>query len=174
MKVSIIAAVARNRAIGKDNQLLWHLPDDMKFFRKTTFGHPVITGRKNYESIPEAFRPLPSRQNVIMTHRDDYEAPGADVVSSLEEAISKAEAHAREKGKDEIFIMGGGTVYREAMEKKLVDRMYLTLVDADFEADTFFPEWNAVEWKEQVLEHHPPDERHKYAFDIVVFDREEV
>lgn len=170
MHISIIAAVAKNGAIGKNNRLLYRLPDDMKFFKETTTGHPVITGRRNYESIPEAFRPLPNRQNIVMTRNTEFSAPGAEVVSSLEEAIQKA----REYEKSEIFIIGGGKVYREAMEKDLVDRMYLTLVDAEPEADTFFPEWKDSEWERVRCDHYPANERHPFAFDICVFDRKAV
>ena len=135
MTVSIIAAVAQNRAIGKDNKLLWHLPDDLRFFKETTLGHPVITGRRNYESIPEKYRPLKGRENIVLTSNSDYQAPGARLARSLEEAIEIA----RELDEEEIFIMGGGKVYYEAIKKDLVDRMYLTLVRAEFDADTFFP-----------------------------------
>jgi len=167
MKVSIIAAVANNRAIGKDNKLLWHLPDDLRFFKETTLGHPVITGRRNYESIPEKYRPLKGRENIVLTSNSNYEAPGARLANSLEEAIEIA----RGLDEEEIFVMGGGKVYYEAIKKDLVDRMYLTLVRADFDADTFFPNWEQQKWKELECDHHPKDEKHDYSFDICVFDR---
>ncbi len=171
MKVSLIAAVARNRAIGKDNRLLWHLPADMQFFKNTTLGHPIITGRKNYESIPEKFRPLPGRRNIIMTRQSDYVAPGADVVDGLEQALHLAKETALKEGKEEVFIIGGGTVYREALEKGLVDRMYLTFVDSEPEADTFFSEWEEENWNKQFVAHQASDEKHRYSFEIYVFDR---
>ncbi len=171
MKISIIAAIARNRAIGKDNRLLWHLPADMKFFKNTTLGHPIITGRKNYESIPDIYRPLPGRQNIVLTHQDDYLAPGAIVVNDLEDAIGTAIEAAEKEGRQEVFIIGGGAIYRESLDKELVDRMYLTLVDDKPNADTFFPEWNENDWEMRLLVHQEIDEKHDYAFDIYVFDR---
>jgi dihydrofolate reductase len=167
MRISLIVAIGANRAIGKNNRLLWRLPNDMKFFKETTSGHPVITGRRNYESIPEAFRPLPDRQNIVVTSQRGYSAPGALVVHSIEEALQEAQKSAT----DEIFIIGGGKVYVEVMEKKLIDRMYITHVHADFEADTFFPGWNAADWSVETIAQHPADDRHAYSFDIRVYDR---
>lgn len=164
--ISIIAAVAKNGAIGKENKLLFRLPDDMKFFKETTNGHPVITGRLNYESIPESFRPLPNRQNIVLTRDADKTFDGAEVAISLNEAIKKAKKY----NSKEIFIIGGGQIYQEAMDRNLVDRMYLTLIDAKPEADTFFPEWDESNWVRVSCERHPSDDRHKYAFDICVFD----
>lgn len=167
MKISIIVAIGDNRAIGKDNRLLWRLPADMKFFKETTSGHPIITGRRNYESIPEAFRPLPNRKNIVVTSQRNYAAPGAVVVHSLEDAL----AEARKIADGEIFVIGGGKVYAEALEKKLIDRMYITHVHADFEADTFFPGWNAADWSVETIAQHPADDRHAFSFDIRVYDR---
>lgn len=167
MRVSVIVAMGDNRAIGKDNRLLWRLPADMKFFKETTSGHPIITGRRNYESIPEAFRPLPNRKNIVVTSQRGYAAPGAVVVHSLEDAL----AEARKIADGEIFVIGGGKVYAEALEKKLIDRMYITHVHADFEADTFFPGWNAADWSVETIAQHPADDRHAYSFDIRVYDR---
>ena len=116
MIISAIAAVADNGTIGKHGGLPWHLPDDMKFFQRTTVNHHVITGRKNYESIPERFRPLPNRTNIVVTRADGYKAPGAFVCRSLEEAIDLA----RNAGETECFIIGGGQVYEEAFRKKLI------------------------------------------------------
>lgn len=167
MRISIIAAIGSNRAIGKNNRLLWRLPSDMKFFKDTTSGHPIITGRRNYESIPEAFRPLPNRKNIVLTRQKDYLAPGAAIVHSLEDAIEQA----RRFTEDEIFIIGGGKIYAEAIEKNLANRMYITHVDGDFKADTFFPGWNAANWSVKTIAQHHTDERHAYSFDIRVYDR---
>lgn len=169
MRISIIAAVAKNRAIGKENRLLWRLPADMKFFKETTMGHPVITGRRNYESIPRAFRPLPGRTNIVLTRNSEYRAPGATVVTSLKDAIREAQTH----NTDEIFVIGGGEVYRQALEQGVVNRMYLTLVDDEPAADTYFPDWDPASWREVRREYHPSDERNAQAFDIVVLDRED-
>ena len=137
--LSLIAAVARNRAIGKDNQLLWHLPGDMRHFRETTRGKPVIMGRKTWESLPEKFRPLPGRHNLVVSRNPAYAAPGATLVASLEDAIARA-------GGGEIFVIGGETLYRQALP--LAQRLYLTEIDRTFVGDAFFPEITAGEWQE--------------------------
>jgi dihydrofolate reductase len=138
--ISLIAAVARNRAIGKDNQLLWHLPEDMRHFRETTRGKPVIMGRKTWESLPDSFRPLPGRLNIVVSRNPGYQAPGATLVGSLEEGLTKA-------GKTgEIFVIGGAQLYREAFP--LADRLYLTEIAKDYAGDAFFPEVTASKWRE--------------------------
>lgn len=136
MEVHLIVAVANaNNAIGKDNGLLWHLPKDMQFFRRTTVGFPIITGRKNFESIPKKFRPLPERKNIVVTRQSDYSYEGAVITHSLEDAIEKA----KEDNPEKCFIIGGGQIYQEALDKDLVDQMHITWVKGDFDADTFFP-----------------------------------
>ncbi|MDP3991687.1 MAG: dihydrofolate reductase [Candidatus Colwellbacteria bacterium] len=130
-KVSIIAAISENGAIGKDNQLLWHIPGDMRRFKELTTGHVVIMGRKTYETIG---KPLPNRTNIILTRDKNYSAPDCLVVPSLEEALEKA----KEIENDEIFIMGGGEIYRQAIGK--AHKLYLTLVHQNFEGDVFFPD----------------------------------
>ena len=167
MTISIIVAVGNRNAIGLNNQLLWHLPSDMKFFREKTSGHCVLTGRKNYESIPEKFRPLPHRTNIVVTTQKDYNAPGAYVFGSIEEGI----AFAAQKGETELFIIGGGEIYRQVMEKKLVDKLYITIVEGDFEADTFFPQLEENEWKEVSRERKMPDDKNKFAHSFVEFIR---
>ena len=163
MKISAIVAVSENNVIGKDNRLIWRLPADMKFFKDKTTGHCVITGRKNYESIPEKFRPLPDRKNIVVTRQKDYQAPGAIVVNTLDDAI----AVAREQQETELFIIGGGEIYRQAIS--LCDIIYLTRIHANFEGDTFFPELNSEDaitngWKLNWSEEHPADEKHLYSF----------
>jgi len=120
MKVSLIVAVANNGVIGKDNDLIWHLPNDMKFFKQTTTAHHVIMGRKNFESIPERFRPLPNRTNVIITRNSDYKAEGCVVVNSVEQALEVA----KQNGDTQPFIIGGGQIYKLALENNLVDKIY--------------------------------------------------
>ena len=158
MIVSAIVAMARNRVIGRDSDLPWRLPDDMKFFQRTTIGHHVITGRKNYETIPPKYRPLKDRVNIVVTRNSNYAAPGAMVVHSLKAALELA----RTAGETEVFIIGGGQIYKEALEKELVDRIYLTEVEADVEGDTTFP---ALDSRHEL---HPADERHEFAFRFVV------
>ncbi|MFT3849150.1 MAG: dihydrofolate reductase [Propionivibrio sp.] len=138
--ISLIAAVAQDRAIGKDGQLLWHLPEDMRYFRETTRGKPVIMGRKTWESLPDAFRPLPGRQNIVISRNPAYDAPGATLVGSLEEAVRLADDG------EEVFVIGGADIYRQALP--FAQRLYLTEVAHDFDADAFFPDYLEGDWKE--------------------------
>lgn len=131
--VSIIAAVAKNLAIGKNNQLLWHLPEDLKRFKSLTIGHPIIMGQRTFESIGRA---LPGRTNIVVSDKLNYQALGCQVAHSLEEALRFAMLA---QGDNEIFIIGGGMIYKQAIN--LADKLYLTLVDGEFEADTFFPDY---------------------------------
>lgn len=164
MTISLIAALTRKSVIGKDNDLPWHLPDDMKYFMQTTKGHHVIMGRKNYDSIPEKFRPLPNRTNIVVTRQKGLRLPGCRVVNALEEAI----ALARMAGETELFIIGGATIYRLGLP--FADRLYLTEIDADLDGDTHFPAFNRKAWKEVSRKHHPADDRHAYPFDFVIYD----
>lgn len=161
----MIAAMGENRVIGKDNDLVWHLPDDMKYFMKTTSGHHVIMGRKNYESIPEKFRPLPNRTNIVITRQEDYEAPGAIVVNDLTAALEIA----RQRDETEAFIIGGGQIYELGLEH--ADTLYLTEIQASFEGDTWFPSFNRGEWDEVARVRHQKDDRHAHAFDFVTYSR---
>lgn len=165
MKISLIAALSRNRVIGKNNDLPWHLPDDMKYFMQTTKGHHVIMGRKNYESIPEKFRPLPNRTNIVVTRQQDFVAHHCLVVNSIEKAIAIAETG----DEQEAFIIGGAEIYKAGMA--LTQRMYLTEIQAKIQGDTYFPEITPSDWKEVSRVHHGTDERHLYEFDFVVYDR---
>ena len=166
MIISAIAAVAENGVIGNKGQLPWNLPDDMKFFQRTTLNHHVISGRKNYESIPDRFRPLRDRVNIVVTRVMDYDAPGAIVCHSLEEAVDIA----RKAEVKEVFLIGGGQLYAEAFDKELVDRLYLTTVHAKPEGDIVFPEIGKG-WKEVWTEKHKADDRHKYAFTLAVLQK---
>jgi len=169
MRISIIAAMGRNRSIGKDNDLIWNLPDDMRFFKEKTLGHVVIMGRKNYESIPEKWRPLPKRTNIILTTSDQLKYDdGALVMNKFEDALN----YAKEAGEKEVFIIGGGQIYQLAINK--IDRIYLTEINAAFEADVFFPEIRKEDWTEIERIHHPKDEKHLYEFDFVTYDRKSV
>lgn len=161
----MIAAVARNLTIGKDNDLPWKLPDDMKFFMNTTKGHYVVMGRKNYESLHEKFRPLPNRTNIVVTRQKNFNAPGCIITHNVTDAINLA----RKGNETEAFIIGGAEIYKLALPD--ADRLYLTEIKADVDGDTFFPKFNKAEWKETSRTPHPTDEKHKFAFDIVVYDR---
>ncbi len=165
MKISMIAAVSANGVIGKDNDLAWHLPDDMKYFKQTTAGHHVLLGRKNWESIPLKWRPLPNRPNVIITRNDQYQAEGGIVTDSLENALQIA----RDANEGEAFIIGGGEIYRLGLP--LAHRLYLTEIAASVDGDTYFPEWDKTAWEEVSRKHHEADERHEFAFDFVVYEK---
>jgi dihydrofolate reductase len=138
-EIIIIAAVAKNRVIGKDNQLLWNIPEDMAHFKALTQGHAVLMGRKTWESLPERFRPLPGRRNIVITRQADYAAPGAVVASSLEQGI--AAAHGTEK----LFIIGGAEIYTQAM--MLADTLEITEVGLEPEGDAWFPEISGSRWR---------------------------
>lgn len=161
---SFIVACAENRAIGKDNQLIWHMPNDLKFFKTTTSGHYVLMGRKSYESMG---KPLPNRLNVVITRNKDYAIEGALVVHSLEEALKLA----ADQQQQEVFILGGGEIYRQALEKKLVDRIYLTEIKESFEADTFFPELDESEWEETHREEYQADHLNPHDYAFVTLER---
>lgn len=165
MIISIIAAVAQNHVIGKDNDLPWNLPDDMKYFMQTTKGHHVIMGRKNYESIPEKFRPLPGRTNIVITRQQSLNASGCIIVNSIEDALKIPEKN----GEEEAFIIGGAEIFRQAL--KYTHRMYLTEIHGTAEGDVLFPEFKKSEWREIMRVFHAADERHVYAFDFVIYDR---
>ena len=165
MIISLIAAVAENRVIGKDNDLLWRLPKDIRFFMNTTIGHHVITGRKNYESIPPGFRPLKDRTNIVVTNQQTYETPGAEIVHTLEEGVELA----RKNGETELFIIGGGQIYSQFMN--MADRLYITEVKAAFDGDTFFPSYNDSNWTEVSRVNNFPDDHHTYQFDFVVYHK---
>ena len=158
--VSIIVAVAQNGTIGDKNSLLWHIKEDMRFFRTTTSGHAVIMGRKTFESLGS--KPLPKRQNIVIT-RQDVEFEGALTAHSLEEAIAMA------AGDEEVFIIGGAQIYAQALE--CADRLYLTLVERDYEGDTSFPEIDYRYWQLVAEERHERGEEFEYPFSFLTFDR---
>jgi dihydrofolate reductase len=160
MQTILIAAFTDNRVLGKDNRLIWHLPEDLKNFKRLTSGHPVIMGRKTFESLG---RPLPNRTNIIITRNADFKAEGCVVVSSLENALQKAE----EAGAEKAFVIGGGEIYAQALP--IADLMYLTHVHTTLEGDTFFPEFSTQDWQETARQSFEADEKHAYAFDIVTY-----
>jgi dihydrofolate reductase len=168
MKVKLIVAVAQgNNAIGKNNDLLWRLSTDMKFFKETTRGIPVISGRKNYESIPDKFRPLPGRKNVVVTRDNSYKAPGADVCTSIQEAFKKVD----EFELDTCFVIGGGQIYKQCLDAGLVDELYITWVDATIPADTFFEGFIKEEWDEELLMTQIKDSGNEHSFKIMKYTK---
>lgn len=167
MKVALIVAMDREGGIGKNNDLMWHLPADMRFFKATTTGHIVVLGRKNYESIPERFRPLPDRENAVLTRNTTYDAPGCKVFYSLEECM----VHYQQETERTVFIIGGGEIYRQALDAGIVTELYITHVDKIYDADTFFPRLNLSDWNATVIQSQQPDEKHEAGFEIVKYIR---
>jgi len=163
-RIAYVVAMDENRLIGRDNELPWRLPDDMRWFREKTIGKPCILGRKTYESLPERFRPLPGRLNIVVTRNPGYEAPGAVVVHSIPAALWAA------GDVDEVIIVGGAELFRALMPA--VDRLYLTLIDGAALGDVFFPEYDVRGWREVYRASHPADDRHPFAFTWLILDRE--
>lgn len=159
MIISMIAAMASNRIIGKDNQMPWHLPADFVWFKRCTMGKPVVMGRKTYQSIG---RPLPGRQNIVISRDASLVIDGVDVVTSIDAALDKAGVA------DEVMIIGGGSIYTECLPR--AGKLYITLIDADLDGDTQFPAWGA-EWQETHREHYDADEKNQYDMDFVILER---
>ena len=159
--IAIVVAADENNVIGKDNQLIWHLPADLKHFKQITMGHPIIMGRKTYESIG---KPLPGRTTIIITRQDGYEAEGCIVVNAIQEAIEKAK-----QLDEQAYLIGGAEIYKQALE--LTDTIYLTRIHHRFEGDTFFPEIKEDEWKSVSEEQHEPDEKNKYSYSFIKLER---
>ena len=154
-----IAAVAQNNALGKDNDLLWHLPDDFKRFKSLTTGHYIIMGRKTFESFP---KPLPNRTHIIITRQKEYSVPdNCFVASSLTQAIEMCPKN------EDIYIIGGGEIYKQSMD--FADKLEITKVHQSFDADTFFPEIDDKKWKLHEEVFHPADEKHKYGFSFLTY-----
>ena len=158
--ITIIAAAGKNNELGKDNDLVWHLPDDFKRFKKLTTGHHIIMGRKTFESFP---KPLPNRVHVVITRNKDYNPEGAIIVHSMSEALEIA------KDDEQPFIIGGGEIYKLGLE--VADKIELTRVHKNFEADTFFPEIPIDKWELIQEELYKKDERHKFDFTYQTFIR---
>ncbi len=162
MKVSVIAAVSENGVIGRDNAIPWHLPADLKRFKRLTTGHPLIMGRKTLESIG---RPLPDRTSIVLTRDDGYRPDGVLVARDLDEALALA------AGADEVFVIGGEAVYATALAR--ADRLYLTKVHAEIAGDAHFPPVDLSQWALVEEQRHEPDERHRYAFTFRMYERME-
>ncbi len=158
--ISIIVAIGKNNTLGFGNALPWHLPDDLKRFKKLTLGHAIIMGRRTYESIG---KPLPDRKNIVITREKDFAAPGCIVAHSWEEAVRSA------GDETEIFVVGGSQIY--AMALPHTDKLYLTWVEAETDGDVFFPKLDLDEWRETYSESHPMDERHGYPSTFKIYER---
>ena len=163
--ISLIAAIGKNNELGKNNSLVWSMPTDLKYFREKTSGHPVIMGRKTFEAIG---RPMPNRKNVVITRDKTYIRHGVNVVNSLEEAINTARTPLAES--EEIFIIGGAEIYRQAMT--IADKLYITHIQAtDKDADTFFPEIIPIVWNEISHEEHQKNEQNPFDYTFSVYER---
>lgn len=160
--ITVIAAIAKNNALGKDNDLIWHLPADLKRFKKVTTGHYILMGRNTFESIG---KPLPNRTTIIITRNKNYFKDGCLIANSLEEAIEMA------KEEEKIFIIGGAQIYKETISKNLADRLDITLVHKDFEADVFFPEIEPEIWREDAREDFTADEKNKLDYSFVTYTK---
>ena len=160
MIISLVAAMGHNRVIGKDNALPWKLPADMKRFREITMGKPVIMGRKTFGSIGRA---LPNRTNIIITHDADFHADGCLIVHSPEEALAAA------KGAEEAVVIGGSSIFEQFLPK--IGRMYLTIINEDFEGQSLFPEFKHQEWREIERRDFAPDEKNIYSYTFLTLER---
>jgi dihydrofolate reductase len=159
-RITLIVAMAANRVIGRDNALPWRLPADLRRFKAVTMGHTLVMGRKTYESIG---RPLPGRRTVVITRRTDWRPEGVSIVHSLEEALAAASAET------EVFVAGGGEIFREALP--LADRIHLTRIEAEVPGDTTFPDFDPTAWKIVDEEHHEPDAENLFPYTFQILDR---
>ena len=161
MRVALVAAIARGGVIGRDSGIPWRLPEDMQRFRALTMGHPVVMGRRTWESLPDQFRPLPGRGNVVVTRNSDWSAQGADRAGSIEDALRLLEGEAT------VFVIGGGEIYAAALPS--ADELLLTEIDAEIEGDTYFPDWDPDDFEEVARERHVSSDGVGYSF--VTYER---
>ena len=160
--IALVVAISENRVIGKDNQLIWHLPEDLKHFKRLTMGHPMIMGRKTFEAIG---KPLPGRTSIIITRQSDFQAPqGCVVAGSVEEALKEGLAL-----DEQVLVVGGGEIYRQALP--FAEVVYLTLVHETYDGDAFFPDLDAETWDVTEQQEHPADEKHAHPFTFFTFRR---
>jgi len=162
LPVSLIVAATRNQVIGLDNQMPWHLPADLRYFKQRTLGKPIIMGRKTWESLG---RPLPGRLNIVISRQADVELAGAEVFADLEAAILRGQEWATQQGVDEVMVIGGGQLYQQALT--LAQRVYLTRIDLELEGDTFFPVLDAQQWRQTDAQAHPAQNQEPgYTFEV--------
>jgi dihydrofolate reductase len=159
--VKLIVAISENRVIGKDNDLIWHLPADMKFFSGMTKGNVVIMGRKNWESIPAKYRPLPERINVVLSRDNSFEDEGCEVFTDISNAIDTYQSDDRD-----VYVIGGGQIYQLALAQDLIDEMYVTEIEQTFDGDTYFPEIDPTIWSKERLFTHKKDEANPHTFSV--------
>lgn len=162
MIITLVVAASRNNVIGKDNQLLWRLPNDTRYFKNVTWGMPVVMGRKTFESLG---KPLAGRTNIVLTRNAGWKAPGVATVKTLDDALFLA----KEMDVKEVMVIGGGEIYKMAMPK--AGRIHITRVEADLEGDAYFPEIDPLLWQLVSRQDHPADEKHQYAYSFQVWER---
>lgn len=166
MRVKLIVAKAANNVIGKDNDLIWHLPADMRFFTETTKGHIVVMGRKNWDSIPLKYRPLSQRENAVITRNKEFSHEDCTVFHSVEESIAYYKSNLEKYSNQDIYIIGGGQIYAHSLDNDLLDDLYITFIDHDFDGDTFFPEFDESKWNKECIMKHEIDEKNAYPFEV--------
>ena len=159
--ISFIVAMDKNRLIGKNNQLPWHLPEDLKFFKRVTMGHPIVMGRKTHESIG---RILPGRENIVITRQQDYKCKGCTMFYSIDAFVN----YCKEQN-DEIFVIGGAEIFKDTFP--YADRLYITFINEEFEGDTYFPNFNVEEWNLVSIEKGIKDEMNPYDYEFRIYDR---
>lgn len=159
-KLSLIVAMDQKRLIGRDNQLPWHLPADLRYFKATTLGKPVVMGRKTFESIG---KPLPGRRNIVISRNTEFTAPGCDIVSSIDEALAQCSAEA------EVMLIGGASLYAQTLER--ADCLYITRIHHEFDGDTWFPEFDLARWQVEKQDDFDPDHDNPYPYSFIKFKR---
>ncbi len=166
IRIAMIVAMASNRVIGRDNQLPWHLPGDLKYFKASTMGKPLLMGRKTFESIG---RPLPGRPNLVLSTKPDFSAEGVETFSTIEAALARARQLAAEAGEEELMVIGGGQLYAALLPQ--AQRLYLTRVEADIEGDAWFPEVDWQQWRELSRDNRPAQGENPYGYSFLLYER---
>lgn len=167
MIISLLVAMSRNRVIGRDNALPWHLPEDLKFFKRVTMGKPVVMGRTTYDSIG---KPLVDRDNIVITRNPDFEADGVHIVNSVEEALALSVQLAAPEQDPEIMVIGGGQIFDQTLP--IAHRIYLTQINADIEGDVYFPAFSREQWIEVARENMPATEKNPFTWSFLILERE--
>lgn len=165
----MIVATAKHNVIGKDNDMPWHLPADLAYFKKVTLGKPIIMGRKTYESIG---RPLPGRRNIVISRDASYQAKGVDTVTSVEQALALVDGTNGGEAVKEIMVIGGGAIYRHCL--KQANRLYITHIDAEIDGDAMFPDYDVNDWEKVESTLRPSDDKNSYDLDFCVYDRKDM
>ncbi len=166
VELNLVVAMAQNRVIGRDNQLPWRLPEDLAYFRRVTWGHPILMGRKTYESIG---RPLPGRQNIVLTRQANWQQTGVDVAFDLDQAMGLVRSS---EDRPQLMVIGGENLYRQCLP--LASKLWITLVHSNVEGDAYFPEFDWGDWKQVSREDHSADDRNPYAYSFVVCQQNSV